>query len=137
MTNVIFCRYLQIRPRVTLCQKRIPDTNKIQFMHFFVFTKKKLSNFFQVLAQMSVVARWHPMFLMMPATFACSYAYCLPIATPPNALVAAPCNLPTKHMIVAGLGLAIISVAVTMAIFPLMARAIFSLDEFPDWLEES
>lgn len=86
-----------------------------------------------VLAEMSVVARWHPMYLMMPACLACSHAYSLPVGTPPNAIAAAPCNMPTKEMVRAGIGVSIISIIVLLVIFPLIGNAIYDFNTFPEW----
>jgi len=87
-----------------------------------------------VLAEMSKVAKWHPLYLMMPAALACSHAYCLPVATPPNAIAAAPCNIPTREMVKAGLGVSIISLAVLFIIFPYLGESIYGLETFPDWV---
>lgn len=86
-----------------------------------------------VLAEMSKVAKWHPLYLMMPAALTCSHAYCLPVATPPNAIAAAPCNIPTREMVKAGLGVTVISLSVLFLIFPFLGQAIYGLDEFPAW----
>lgn len=86
-----------------------------------------------VLAEMSIVAKWHPLYLMMPAALACSHAFCLPVATPPNAIAAAPCNIPTKEMVKAGLGVSVISIVVLFLIFPFLGQAIYHMDQFPEW----
>lgn len=87
-----------------------------------------------VLAEMSKVAKWHPLYLMMPAALTCSHAFCLPVGTPPNAIAAAPCNIPTREMVKAGLGVSVISLAVLFLIFPFLGQAIYHLDEFPSWV---
>lgn len=87
-----------------------------------------------VLAEMSKVARWHPLYLMMPAALACSHAFCLPVGTPPNAIAAAPCNLPTREMVKAGLGVSVIAMLVLFAVFPTLGEAIYNLSEYPDWV---
>lgn len=70
---------------------------------------------------------------MMPAGLSCSYAYCLPVSTPPNAIAQQPCNMPTWEMVKVGLGMMIISCAVCFCIFPFYGKLIWDLDEFPDW----
>ncbi|XP_060533670.1 protein I'm not dead yet isoform X2 [Cylas formicarius] len=86
-----------------------------------------------VLAEMSLVARIHPMYLMMPAALCCSFAYCLPVSTPPNAIAAAPCNMSSTDMAKAGLGVAIISILTLFCVFPLLGPLIWDLNTFPDW----
>lgn len=92
------------------------------------------------------------MYLMMPATFACSYAYCLPISklrpsgnsffkkvcvsgTPPNALAAVPCNMPTKEMVKAGVFVTLICASVTFGLFPHISGVVFDLGNVSDWTE--
>ncbi|XP_050305351.1 protein I'm not dead yet-like isoform X2 [Anthonomus grandis grandis] len=86
-----------------------------------------------VLAEMSLVAKIHPMYLMMPAALSCSFSYCLPVSTPPMAIAAAPCNMSSKEMAKAGLGVAIISLGVLFLVFPFLGRLIWDLDTFPTW----
>lgn len=47
----------------------------------------------------AVVIRIHPLYLMMPAAITASYAFHLPVGTPPNALVAGYANIRTKEMV--------------------------------------
>lgn len=86
-----------------------------------------------VLAHMSIQAKWHPLYLMMPAALCCSHAFCLPVGTPPNAIAAAPFNIPTKDMVKAGLGVSVIAFVVLLVVFPTLGQVIYKLDEFPDW----
>ncbi|XP_066251962.1 protein I'm not dead yet-like [Euwallacea similis] len=86
-----------------------------------------------VLAQMSLVAKIHPMYLMMPATLACSFSYCLPVSTPPMAIAAAPCNMSSKEMTKAGLGVVVISLCTLFLVFPFLGNVIWDFDQFPDW----
>ncbi|VEN39018.1 unnamed protein product [Callosobruchus maculatus] len=86
-----------------------------------------------VLAEVSIVAEKHPMSLMMPAALCCSYAYCLPVSTPPNAIAAAPCNMPTFEMVKVGIFMTLISCSILFAIFPFYAPLIWDLHSFPEW----
>ncbi|KAJ8916528.1 hypothetical protein NQ315_000170 [Exocentrus adspersus] len=89
-----------------------------------------------VLAEMSVLAKVHPMYLMMPASLCCSFAYCLPVSSPPNAIAAAPCNMPSTEMSKVGLGMVFISLAVLFLVFPFYGPVIWDLNTFPDWAVE-
>lgn len=76
------------------------------------------------------------MYLMMPAALSCSFAYTLPVSTPPNAIAAAPCNMPTWDMVKVGLGMTIISITCLFLIFPFYAPVIWDFDTFPEWAKE-
>ncbi|XP_050502639.1 protein I'm not dead yet isoform X2 [Diabrotica virgifera virgifera] len=88
-----------------------------------------------VLAEMSVDARIHPMYLMMPAALCCSFSYCLPVSTPPNAIAKAPCNMPSSEMSKVGIGMTIISLLVLFTVFPFYGKLIWDFDTFPEWAE--
>ncbi|CAH1382339.1 unnamed protein product [Tenebrio molitor] len=88
-----------------------------------------------VLAEMSKVAKLHPLYLMLPTSLCCSFAYCLPVSTPPNAIAAAPCNMASTDMVKAGLGVAVISLLVLFAVFPFLAGAIWDLETYPSWVD--
>ncbi len=56
-----------------------------------------------VLASLAVSTHIHPLMLMLPATFAASMAFMLPVATPPNAIVFGSNRLQIKEMARIGL----------------------------------
>ena len=41
----------------------------------------------------------HPWYLMLPAAISCSFAFMLPVATPPNAIIFAGGHLKVKDMV--------------------------------------
>jgi sodium-dependent dicarboxylate transporter 2/3/5 len=50
----------------------------------------------------AVAMKIHPLYFMIPATLCCSYAFMLPVATPPNAIVLAASNMKTTDMVCYG-----------------------------------
>ena len=66
-----------------------------------------------VLLGLSYVKDTHPLYLALAATTVCSYAFILPVSTPPNALVyASSKDLKLRQMLGPGLGVSIISVVI-------------------------
>lgn len=45
----------------------------------------------------------HPLYLMIPATVGCSYAFMLPVSTPPNSIAFASGHLLVKDMVSLGI----------------------------------
>lgn len=43
--------------------------------------------------------RVHPLYLMIPGTVGCSYAFMLPVSTPPNSIAFASGHLMVKDMV--------------------------------------
>jgi len=65
-----------------------------------------------ILATLSVSTNIHPLMLMLPATFAASMAFMLPVATPPNAIVFGSNRLHIKDMARIGLIMNIVGIIV-------------------------
>lgn len=86
-----------------------------------------------VLAEMSVALHLHPLYLMLPAALCCSYAFTMPVGTPPNAMVAAAANIRTPDMAKAGMGVSVITLGILMLLFPTWGTFIYPLNTFPDW----
>mmetsp|Transcript_33554 Transcript_33554/g.79208 ORF Transcript_33554/g.79208 Transcript_33554/m.79208 type:complete len:113 (-) Transcript_33554:49-387(-) len=58
-----------------------------------------------VVAQLSLALKVHPLAHMIPTTIACSFAFMLPVATPPNAIAFATNAISTRDMISTGVWL--------------------------------
>ncbi|XP_048464494.1 solute carrier family 13 member 3 [Rhincodon typus] len=54
--------------------------------------------FLPILAELGVRAKNHPLYLMIPGAVSCSFAFMLPVATPPNAIAFATGQLKVKDM---------------------------------------
>ncbi|XP_055628210.1 protein I'm not dead yet-like [Toxorhynchites rutilus septentrionalis] len=87
-----------------------------------------------VLAEMAIAIEIHPLYLMLPAALSCSFAFHMPVGTPPNAIVAGVGNIAIKDMAVAGIGPTIFTLIVVWASFPTWGAIVYpELATFPDW----
>ena len=66
-----------------------------------------------ILSQMSKTLCTNPIYLTMPAAVTCSYAFMLPVATAPNAIVFGASSMKTSEMMTAGFLMNIICVITT------------------------
>ncbi|KAG9339212.1 hypothetical protein JZ751_023906 [Albula glossodonta] len=55
--------------------------------------------FLPVIAELAVNIRVNPLYFMMPATIGCSFAFMLPVSTPPNSIAFASGHLMVKDMV--------------------------------------
>ncbi|XP_067084689.1 LOW QUALITY PROTEIN: Na(+)/citrate cotransporter-like [Osmerus mordax] len=89
--------------------------------------------FLPILASMSQSIRVNPLYVMVPCTLSASFAFMLPVATPPNAIVFSYGYLKVSDMARTGLMMNIIGIlCITLAINS-WGRIIFDLDTFPAW----
>lgn len=85
-----------------------------------------------VLAAMAISQQVHPFALMIPATIATSFAFMMPVATPPNAIVFGSKYLKIEDMAKAGLilnflGVIVITLFVYLVAFPLLGIVLNSV----------
>lgn len=90
--------------------------------------------FLPVVADLAVALMVHPLFLMLPVALACSFAFMLPIATPPNAIVYEAAGMNTKDMAIPGFVMNIICCAVSVASVHTIGMVLFNLKTPPGWL---
>ncbi|XP_011495412.1 PREDICTED: protein I'm not dead yet-like, partial [Ceratosolen solmsi marchali] len=86
-----------------------------------------------VIAQMSVSIKIDPLYLMIPSTIICSYAFRLPFGTPPNAIVTMAGHIPVTNLMFTGCGSTIYSLIVLIIMFPTYGVYIYKISGFPDW----
>jgi sodium-dependent dicarboxylate transporter 2/3/5 len=88
-----------------------------------------------ILAAIGSKIHLNPLFLMIPGTLACSLAFMLPVATPPNAIVFGTGRLKIADMARTGLVINILGIiVVTTAVYLLSTLAFdISFDHFPNW----
>ncbi|MBN2733740.1 MAG: SLC13/DASS family transporter [Methanomicrobiaceae archaeon] len=90
-----------------------------------------------ILAVTSISMGIHPYFLMLTAAFACSMAFMLPVATPPNAVAYGSGYVTMRDMIRTGWVLNIIGVVIlTIFMFTIITWALGFSPEMPSWALE-
>lgn len=77
--------------------------------------------------------RVHPLYLMIPGTVGCSYAFMLPVSTPPNSIAFASGHLLVKDMVRTGLLMNLMGVLLLSLAMNTWAQTVFQLGTFPDW----
>nr|XP_020495035.1 solute carrier family 13 member 2-like [Labrus bergylta] len=93
--------------------------------------------FLPILASMATAIKVHPLYVMLPCTFATNLAFMLPVATPPNAIAFSYGNLRVIDMAKAGFMLNIIGVITINIAINTWGVAMFQLDTFPSWANVS
>ncbi|KAM8818262.1 Na(+)/citrate cotransporter isoform 2-T2 [Rhynchonycteris naso] len=89
--------------------------------------------FLPIFASMSRSIGLNPLYVMIPCTLSASFAFMLPVATPPNAIVFSYGHLKVSDMVKTGLMMNIIGIACVFLSVNTWGRAMFDLDHFPDW----
>lgn len=88
-----------------------------------------------VLASVAVAMKTHPLILIIPATLSASFAFMMPVATPPNAVVFGSGRIKMVEMIKAGFIINIVGILLITLLFYWIGMDLFSIDPtvFPDW----
>lgn len=84
-----------------------------------------------IMAELAINTGSHPLYLMVTAAVACSFAFMLPVATPPNAIVFSTGYIKIPDMAVAGLVMNVLAVLVLNLGINTWGRALFDLDTMP------
>ncbi|XP_057360714.1 solute carrier family 13 member 1 isoform X2 [Manis pentadactyla] len=75
----------------------------------------------------------NPLYILIPSTLCTSFAFLLPVANPPNAIVFSYGHLKVFDMVKAGLGVNIVGVAVVMLGMSTWIVTMFDLHTYPSW----
>lgn len=94
------------------------------------------SIFLPVLADMSKAIHVHPLYTMIPSAVACSYAFSLPIGTPPNAIVFSSAKMRTSDMVIPGVVMNFTCVIIMNLMINTLGVHMFDLHNFPSWAED-
>ena len=86
-----------------------------------------------ILAKMAVTMCINPIYLTLPAGIVCSFAFALPVATAPNAIVFGHSTMTTVDMMKAGFVMNLLCVITLSISINSYAVPLFDLNTFPDW----
>ncbi|XP_063165628.1 solute carrier family 13 member 1 isoform X2 [Candoia aspera] len=89
--------------------------------------------FLPILSPLAEAIHVNPLYILIPTTLCTSFAFLLPVANPPNAIVFSYGHLKVIDMVKAGLGINIIGVAVVMLAIMTWAQPMFKLHSYPAW----
>ncbi|CAG5077034.1 Oidioi.mRNA.OKI2018_I69.PAR.g8616.t1.cds [Oikopleura dioica] len=105
----------------------------ISFVTGFTSNTSTASVFLPILMSLAQAIHLNPLVLCIPATMACSFAFLLPIATPPNAIAFSYGALRSFDMVRAGFLMNIICVTISAIFLPIIAYPTYNLGVYPDW----
>ncbi len=109
----------------------------ITFLTELTSNTATVETFLPILAALAVAIKVNPLFLMIPATIAASFAFMLPVATPPNAIVFGSKRLTIHDMVKSGFWLNLIGIAVlTLTAYFYMTWVFdINLNIMPGWAQ--
>ncbi|PAA79150.1 hypothetical protein BOX15_Mlig006849g2 [Macrostomum lignano] len=90
-----------------------------------------------IVAQIAACLGHNPLLFMVSLTVTCSFAFCLPTATPPNAIVFGSGRVSIPSMAKAGLVLNLVFSTIVPFYTMLVGRWVYNVHELPEWAETS
>uniref|UniRef100_A0A8C5BUH2 Solute carrier family 13 member 3 n=1 Tax=Gadus morhua TaxID=8049 RepID=A0A8C5BUH2_GADMO len=89
--------------------------------------------FLPVIAELAIAASVNPLYLMIPTTVGSSFAFMLPVSTPPNSIAFASGHLLVKDMVKTGVVMNILGVLCVSLAMNTWGVAMFDLNSYPEW----
>lgn len=86
-----------------------------------------------IVAQIAEEIRINPLYLMMPVTISCSYAFMFPIGNPMNTMVFTAGRMKPGDMAKPGILLNVYTVLIVCAVTEIIGTGVFDLHTFPEW----
>uniref|UniRef100_A0A672KFK8 Solute carrier family 13 member 5-like n=1 Tax=Sinocyclocheilus grahami TaxID=75366 RepID=A0A672KFK8_SINGR len=93
--------------------------------------------FLPVLASMSQSVGINPLYIMVPCTLSASFAFMLPVATPPNAIVFSYGYLKVSDMARTGMMMNVIGIFCITLSINTWGKVLFNLNSFPAWANQT
>ena len=107
----------------------------ITFLTELTSNTATVETFLPILAALAIAVQINPLFLMVPATIAASFAFMLPVATPPNAIVFGSKRLDIKDMVKTGFWLNLLGIAILTFVAYFYLTWVFDIyiGQMPGW----
>ncbi|XP_019617813.1 PREDICTED: solute carrier family 13 member 5-like isoform X2 [Branchiostoma belcheri] len=105
----------------------------VAFITEFTSNVSTASIFLPIIGKMAEGICVHPYYLMIPATIACSFAFMLPVATPPNAIVFSYGRIKVLDMVKCGFMLNLGCILVLTFAINTYGIPLYGLGTFPSW----
>ena len=86
-----------------------------------------------VMKDIAVKVRLNPLYLLLPVTLSSNYTFMLPASCPPNAIVYKASGMRIHQMVLAGLGMKLITLAASLLAANTWGNPILGMDQFPGW----
>uniref|UniRef100_A0AAY4BE39 Solute carrier family 13 member 3 n=1 Tax=Denticeps clupeoides TaxID=299321 RepID=A0AAY4BE39_9TELE len=91
--------------------------------------------FLPVIAELALRVKVNPLYFMIPATIGCSFAFMLPVSTPPNSIAFASGHLMVKDMVKTGFVMNILGILCVSLAMNTWGIQMFGLDSYPEWAQ--
>ncbi|XP_055508158.1 solute carrier family 13 member 3 [Leucoraja erinacea] len=88
-----------------------------------------------ILINLCLQMKMNPLYFLVPATIVCSYAFMLPISTPPNSIAFATGHLKVKDMVKSGIIMNILGILLLLLAVNTWGNFLFDFSTFPQWAE--
>ncbi|UXI14913.1 putative heat shock protein 70-interacting protein [Sarcoptes scabiei] len=86
-----------------------------------------------VICHMAIQMKVNPLKFLIPVTLSISFAFMLPVSTPPNAIVFGFLNINTFEMALPGFFMNLLAIGVQLISINTWGSFLFALDQYPDW----
>ncbi|XP_054902416.1 solute carrier family 13 member 3 [Poeciliopsis prolifica] len=93
--------------------------------------------FLPIIAELAVLVSVNPLYFMIPGTVGCSYAFMLPVSTPPNSIAFASGHLLVKDMVKTGFVMNVLGILSVSLALNTWGVAMFNLNSYPKWAQPS
>lgn len=97
----------------------------ITFLTEFTSNTAIANTMLPIIASMAIATHTNPLYLMIPAAIASSFAFMMPVATPPNAIVFGSGRIKIMDMVKVGFLMNIISIIVLSLMFKFFGSIVF------------